>query len=195
VRLILEINDEFVWRALGWLGAGGGLLYLFNLVNLYRNRVRVRVWVLDEKFDPDSPPSVEFEAQNFGMTPTSIEPTIEFSGFLPRPTPERGIMMVWHELTFNIIGSQRTLAPFTPERFKAQALGRKATELAVKLGFTFFKTYTFTFSRGRKCRVHIRSADGIRISWSRYKFERFHFWLRGTESLPKPKEGSFELDS
>jgi hypothetical protein len=161
--LTIELNDGFMWRALGWLGAGGGLLYLVNLVNMYRNRVRVRVWVLKEVFNSGLPPSIEFEAQNVRTTPTSIEPIVAFEGFLPRPTPEHGIKMVPHDLTFNLMDLKRTLASFTPERFAAQATGRAANDIAVKLGFTFFKTYTFSFSRGRKCRVYLRSADGIRL--------------------------------
>jgi len=58
-------------------------------------------------------------------------------------------------------------------------------ELIDKLGFMFFKTYTFAFTKGKKVKVRIRSADHVRLSWKRYVFERFHFALRGVNSLPK----------
>lgn len=62
---------------------------------------------------------------------------------------------------------------------------RAGHELIDNLGFMFFKTYTFAFTKGKKVKVRIRSADHVRLSWKRYVFERFHFALRGVNSLPK----------
>jgi hypothetical protein len=185
---------DIVRSAFGLLGSGGGLLYL---VGVYRKRVRVQVSVLDEGFYSDKPPSITVEAENIGLTATSIRPVVAFKGFLPRPKggdPGKGYKMVPHELMFNIVGSERKLAPFTPLKFVAQSDVRTGRYQAKRLGFMFFKTYTFSFTRGGKCRIRIRSADRVPLSWNRYVFERLDFKVRGVDSLPKPEEGGFELD-
>ena len=101
--------------------------------------------------------------------------------------------MVRHELTFNVEGTQRTLAPSVPVRLDAKNEKQAGRDLSASLGFMFFKTYTFSFSRGSKRRVRIRSADGVPLSWSRYVFERLDFKLRGVNSLPKPNEEPIDL--
>jgi hypothetical protein len=139
---------------------------------------------LDEIFTGKLP-GIAFDAQNIGMTPTSIEPIVAFRGFLPRPKgnrPSQGFKMVPYELTFTIFNSQqRTLAPFTPAHFEAVNRQRSGRDLAGRLGFMFFKTYTFSFTRGRKYRMRIRSADHVPLSWSRYLLERLDFKIRGVK--------------
>ncbi len=96
--------------------------------------------------------------------------------------------MVPHELAFNIEGVSRTLAPFVPARLEAtndKQIGRK---LSAALGFMFFKTYTFSFARGHKRRVRIRSADGYPLGLWRYLYGRIAFKLRGVRSLPTSED-------
>jgi hypothetical protein len=169
----------------------------FYFADLYRNRARVRVRLVEEQFYSRKPPGLKFEAENLGTRITSIEPIVRFDGFLPRPRGERsvdGFKLVPYQIEFKIEESaQRTLPPSTPVTFTAVNQLKAGRELSDKLGFMFFKTYTFTFTRGRKVKVRIRSADHVHLSWKRYVFERFHFALRGVSSLPK-QDGSFELD-
>ena len=69
------------------VGSLGGILYLVTLFNLYRNRVRVKIRILSEDRTDDNIAVLWLEAQNIGSTPTSIEPRVSFSGFLP---PRKG---------------------------------------------------------------------------------------------------------
>jgi hypothetical protein len=129
---------------------------------------------------------------------TSIQPIVRFHGFLPRPKGERpadGFKLVAYKLDFSIDQSaKRTLPPSTPITFTAVNQLRAGRELSDKLGFMFFKTYTFAFTRGGRVKVRIRSADHVRLSWKRYVFERFHFAIRGVNSLPKPDDKPFEWE-
>src|SRR6266851_4307241 len=131
-----------VWK----LGSTGGLVYL---ANIFRNRVRVRVRLLAEDFYSDSPPSVKFEAENIGMTPTSIEPIVHFRGYLPRPQGEKQkfkTRMELYELVLHLDGHQRSLEPFKPLPFEVKN-EKVSRNVSAKLGFMFFKTYTFSFTR------------------------------------------------
>jgi hypothetical protein len=160
--------------------------------NLYRNRARVRVQLLEEQFYLQKSPGLKFEVENLGTTVTSIEPIVRFDGFLPRPKGERfvdGIKLVPYRLDFKIDeNAHRTLPPSTPVTFTVVNRLSAGRELSDRLGFMFFKTYVFTFTKGRKVKVRIRSADHVRLSWTRYVFERLHFALRGVKSLPKRNE-------
>ncbi len=153
--------------------------------------------MLEEQIYSQAPPGLKFEAENLGTRITSIEPIVRFHGLLPRPKGERpvdGIKLVPYRLEFKIDeNAQRTLPPSTPIAFTAVNQLRAGRELSDKLGFMFFKTYTFAFTRGRKVKVRIRSADKVRLSWKRYWLERFHFALCGVNSLPK-QDGPFEWD-
>ena len=162
------------------------------IADLCRNRARVRVRVLEEQFFSQGPPGLKFEAENLGTTITSIEPSVWFFGFLPRPKGERpadGTKLVPYSIEFRIEESaQRTLPPSTPITFTALNRLKAGRELSDKLGHMFFKTYTFAFTRGRKTKVRIRSADKVRLSLGRYVWERLKFALRGVNSLPKHDE-------
>ncbi len=149
-------------------GFSSALLYI---ANLYRNRARVKVRLLDEQFYSQKPPGLKFEVENLGMTLTSIEPLVRFHGFLPRPKEREfadGVKLVPHSLEFEIEEStQRTLPPSTPIIFTATNRLSAGRELSGSLGFMFFKTYTFEFTKGRMVKVRIRSADRERLSWKR----------------------------
>jgi len=95
----------------------------FYSVDLYRNRARVRVRLLEEQFYSQKPPGLRFEAENLSTRVTSIEPMVGFDGFLSRPKGERfadGIKLVPYHIEFKIDESaQRTLPPSTPVSFIA----------------------------------------------------------------------------
>lgn len=154
--------------------SGGSVFYL---VDLYRRRARVRVRILAEHYHK-RPPRVRFEAENVGLTPTSIVPSVRLVGFLPRPKGGRsdGFKLRRFELTFSVKETQRALAPHKPEEF--EAIGADPAAL-MELGFSWFKIYTFSFTRGRKCRVRVRSADKVVLSLCRYAWERLNFKFRG----------------
>jgi hypothetical protein len=179
------------------LMAGFSSAFLY-IANLYRNRARVSVRLLQEERPYSArSPGIKFEAENLGRTITSIEPIVRFRGFLPRPKGERpakGFKLVPYRIEFEIDESaQRTLPPSTPITFTAVNRLSAGRELKDRLGFMFFKTYTFAFTRGGKVNVRIRSADHVVLSWKRYVFERFDFALRGVNSLPK-QDGPVEWD-
>jgi hypothetical protein len=61
------------------VGSVGGIIYLVTqLLNLYRNRVHVKISILEEE-EKNGKGILRFEAQNLGSTPTSIQPRISFS--------------------------------------------------------------------------------------------------------------------
>jgi hypothetical protein len=163
-----------------------GVLYFYDL---FRKRARPRVWILEEETSK-GPPTISIEVENRGLTATSIEPLVLLKAFLPRPgrTPDkRPKLERFPDVTFNIDDTERTLAAFVPVRLKA--IGQHVDErLAVKLGFTWFKTYTFKFSVGGKRKVRVRSADHVPLSWWRYVYERLDFKLRRHVAIPPELE-------
>jgi hypothetical protein len=178
-----------------FVSTGAVVALLLYLANMYRNRVRVRVRILAERFyNPDKHPSVEFEVENVGLTATSIEPIVPFKGFLPRPSGQKQqdakIRLEPYELVFQFDGLQRTLDPFKPVRFEAKN-EKLSRETSAKLGFMFFKVYKFGFTRGRSRRSRILSAESVPLSWFRYWFKRLDYKIRGVRSLPKPKEPAY----
>jgi hypothetical protein len=85
-----------------------------------------------------------------------------------------------------LTGTNRTLQPHVPVQFEARSRSTK-TYVLERLGFMFFKTYTFSFTRGRTRRVRIYSAEGDRISFFQYWGGRFMvvvlgvIWFQETE--------------
>jgi hypothetical protein len=71
---------EIIAAGKNFISTGALVALMLYLANLYRTRVRVRVRILAEQFyNPDKPPSVEFEVENVGLTATSIEPIVPFN--------------------------------------------------------------------------------------------------------------------
>jgi len=193
---IPEISWPAIYGAVKWLGSFGGFLYL---IDLYRKRVRIRVWILDEDFYSKRPPAVAFEVENIGLTQSSIAPVVLMRAFLPRPRENRGrheVVMEPREAVFNIEGVQRKLEPYTPIRLEAVSK-HASPDLSASLGSMWFKTYTFSFTRGGKRKVRIRSADRVPLAWWRYLYERLDFRFRGrvTPSPELEREVSDALSS
>ncbi|HXR36463.1 MAG TPA: hypothetical protein VN754_10965 [Candidatus Binataceae bacterium] len=150
-------------------------------VKTYRNRARVAVEILEEDFYSNRAPRITFEAENRGLTPTSVKSTVVMTGFLPRP-PNGWLPFLTlrkHHLRFIIDSVDRLLAPHTPLRMTAVDDSQGALTYADRLGFLWFKTYTFTFTRGRKRKIRIRSAELRKLSFPRYVWERWRCVLTG----------------
>jgi hypothetical protein len=185
-----------VTESLRLVGSVGGLVYLIMLLNLWRNRVRVKVRVLSDHEIIDSTSILRFEAENVGSTPTSVKPRITFGGFLPRPVAKTSCRRNMPRFAFESVidGTNRTLQPHVPVQFEAHSQNTKSYVLD-RLGFMFFKTYTFSFTRGRKRKVRIYSADGARISFIQYWAGRFLVAVLGVRGFRKPEDRSDEVAS
>jgi hypothetical protein len=176
------------------VGSFGGLVYLVTLFNMWRNRVRVNVRVLSHhEISGDLRSILRFEAENIGSSPTSIEPRIKFSGFLPRPLARTSYRRRMPRFSFELFidGTNRTLQPHVPVQFEARSQNR--TYVLDRLGFMFFKTYTFSFTRGRKSNVRIYSAEGDRINFFQYWGGRFLVAVLGAYGFRKPKDMAGEV--
>jgi hypothetical protein len=151
-----------------YVGSLGGLVYIVNLFVLFVNRVRVVV--RDVQDCSRDTLKVSFEAENLGRSPTSIQKFVTLRCYLPRPVGEK---RNWkprlhkYEFALKLEGSERSLPPSSPKEFEAEKKLSNANILA-SIGFTFFRTYTFSFTHGRKRRVRIRSASGVQIGVLRY---------------------------
>jgi hypothetical protein len=63
-------------------------------------------------------------------------------------------------------------------------------ESSDRLGFLWFKTYVFTFTRGWNRKIRIRSAELHRLSLRRYIWERLRFRLTGDVTVDTPLKAS-----
>jgi hypothetical protein len=176
------------------VGSLGGLIYLVTLFNLWRNRVRVKVRILSESEKNEFTGLLRFEAQNVGSAPTSIEPRIAFSGFLPRPHEKMSwrVRMPRYDFDFIIHGTNRTLHPHVPLLLEAQS-ENTTTGIIDRLGFMFFKTYRFSFTRGRTQKIRIYSADGARLNPFQYWAGRLLVKVIGIRGFRKPEDKSKEV--
>jgi hypothetical protein len=194
----VSMNEKNIFTtardALQVVGSFGGLVYLVTLLNLWRNRVRVKVRVLSRHKTVDLTNILHFEAENLGSTSTSIKPQITFSGFLPRPLARTsyGRKMRRFDFEFAIDGTNRTLQPHVPVRFEARSQNTK-TYVLERLGFMFFNTYTFSFTRSRTRKVRIYSADDNQINVIQYCSGRFLVAVLGVYGFRKPKDRSEEV--
>ncbi len=175
--------------------AVGGMGLVLYLIESYRKRAHVRIVIVDEGFYAvSSAPSVTFEVENIGLTDSSLVPVVSMRGLLPRPRDRHWAyenLAQSHTVKFQIEAANRRLTPHSPVRFTAVS-NNLSSGLAAKIGFLWFKTYTFRFTRGlkRKVKVRIRSADRVALPLWRflYERERFRFCGRVTTSPELHKE-------
>jgi hypothetical protein len=136
----------------------GGSGVLFYYVDRFRNRSRLRVRILREVVGTSPGHLVEFEAQNLGTLPMSLEPTVTMTGLDLKLRRRRYTMAVSsHE--------NRTLPPHAPKSFGVLCDPDPA------FGFLWYRTYTFRATRGGARRVHLRYIDGPPLSAVRSFFE------------------------
>jgi len=151
-------------RVLAVLGGGGGLLYWYDR---YKNRARLRINIINlGLISPDSSNKVciQFEIENLGILPNSIEHSVSLSGItpkcLPNSTGER------HTFSYMLKDTDRNLPPNSPISFKACA------DWDEQMRFIWFIKVKFTVTRGRGVTIFIRSFSNERLSWLKYMYER-----------------------
>jgi len=167
-----------------YVGSLGGLVYIVNIVVLVVNRVRMAVRnVQDCSRDTLK---VSFEAEHLGRSPTSIQKVITLRCYLPRPVGDK---RHWkprlhkYEFALKVEESERSIPPSSPKEFEVEKK-LSSTDVLASIVFTFFRTYTFSSTHGRKRRVRIRSASGVQLSALRYFMELTLFRMFGARLLP-----------
>ena len=133
-----------------------GLGSALSLVDLYRKRARVRIRIIDEDFGSDRSPRITFEAENVGMTATSMKPVVHLCGLSPWDRAGHGFKMTPRTLRLTIEQPQRSLVPQTPVVLNASDDSFSATRDAAALPYLHLLTYTFCFTRGLRRRVRVR---------------------------------------
>jgi hypothetical protein len=171
-----------------YLGSIGGLIYIVNLIILFVNRVRVEIRDVQD-YSRDNI-TIRFEAENLGSSPTSIHTIVNLRCYLPRPRDKKKdhhwkLKLEKYEFDLKLLeNTERSLLPSSPKIFYADKEIYNSA-LLERIGFTFFRTYTFSFTHGRRRRVRIRSASGVQIGMIRYHFEVMLFRLFGARFLPR----------
>lgn len=192
---LVDLGKELI----ALIGGSGGLLYYVDRV---RNRSRLRVRILRELPDSSMETStgdvafghyVEFEAQNLGAAPMSLEPTVTMVGL--------DLQFRWHRYEMTVDpAADRTLPPHTPRRLSVLA------DLDPVFPYLWYRTYTFRATRGGARRIRLRHRHGpplstlqsfcerhlMRWGWAR---DRMHQQLRRTRAGPviTPPPGSPSL--
>jgi hypothetical protein len=90
--------------------------------------------------------NMSFEAENLGSAPNSLSKNVLLSAVTPRRDR--------YELSFEITDEDRSLPPYQPRNFLANAT------VSDDLVFLWFKRYSFKASRGGRTHVYILSAQG-----------------------------------
>src|SRR4029077_9500754 len=141
---------------------------LLYYVDRFRNRSRLRVRILRELPDSSVDTStgdvdfghfVEFEAQNLGGAPMSLEPTVTLAGL--------DLRFRWHRFRMSMDpGVNRTLPLHTPRPLSVLC------DLDPAFPFLWYRTYTFRATRGGPCCVRLRHIHGPPVSAFRSFCER-----------------------
>lgn len=154
-------------RTLTLVGGSGGLIYW--LERLW-SCARIKVRILREDTTPEDP-RVQFEAQNLGMSPISLEPSVVLVGYTPKARR--------HVIHFAVDpGPGRSLPPHVPQSLMASA----PPDPDALIGFLWYRKYTFSATRGRPRHVRLRHLNGPRLSALRFLVELCLFripWTRG----------------
>ena len=163
-KAVLDYFWQDPLRLLTMLGGSGGFVYW---INLYRNRMRIRIRMFREKCmaTDNQKTFLEFEAESIGNMPTSLEPKIILTGYSPK-----------HEFRvfeYLIDSHDRSLSPNVPKPFEA------STKYDKILPHLFYKTYRFTPTRGKSLKIRIRNAKGVVLSFPRFLYECLIFRIFG----------------
>ena len=138
-----------------------------SLIDNYRNRVRIKIRNSKEIMRIENQwgqrkTSIMFEITNIGKYITSLEPEIFFTGYEPEGRKIYGV--------FEINDISRDLHPHISKNIQATI-----KEDVEKFEFLWFKTYTFTLTRGRKKRIRYDSAEMNILSYWKYVYKLFMF--------------------
>jgi hypothetical protein len=164
---------QFLWDHLstivGMIGGGG----IVGIWVLWRDRLRITALMLDEPFDIDGVAFVKvapvFEVENIGGRPTSLKKDVIFTGYAPVGRRERLTSRL--EIRDH---TSRTLQPCQPKVITAAA-----DKVPASYVFTWYRTYTFQPTRGRRRRVRTRSASVEHLGVLPFYIELLRFRLYG----------------
>jgi len=189
----MGVADELALRGLERLWAAVHTrLWVWEIKECFGGQLDQELREMGGSVPPDE---VRFEIENLGAE-TSLTPTVLLTGYLPKPHRERRRVVLGplRQFTFRVKDTDRRLPPHTPVRLTAvlptediwgAELSHWRDEADV-LGFLWFKTYTFTPTRGRALRCRVRSADGVQLGRLHFWLERLWFRLRGKVQVPPP---------
>ena len=162
-------------RLLTLLGGSGGVLYWADRI---RNRTRVRVRLLREKFIDGPDAIVDLEITNVGKDPTSLEPSFVVTGFTPKGKTRT--------FTFEVQSEDRHLPPHVQKRIVARTAHDSV------LVFLWFKTYRVALTRGSTAKLRIEMFNGERLSWLRFRLGLMRFRLFGRVAPIRPEDRVLE---
>ncbi len=109
---------------------------------------------------------LKFEVENISNETTSLNPNI-VARFMTVKRENSGVV-------FDIRDLDRNLPPFTPKTFSASA-----RESQPERHHAWFRTYTFSPTKGRARRTRIRNASLEQIGFARFWVERLRFQMTG----------------
>lgn len=153
------------------LGGTGGIAYW---IGLYKNRMRVKI--RDFGYKPFTSQgklsTIEFEVENLGLQPSSLESDITASSFYAK-TLNKKDKLKWRRRSFQykILDSDRTLQINTPKVFTAQAPSPP------DIPFEWYLTFKIKLTRGRSKKIRIRSATGTKLNLIRFYLELIYLFV------------------
>lgn len=171
-------------RLLVLFGGSGGIVYW---VNLYRNRICLKITLLDigtiTKTNPKTHKEqycIHFKTENTGNTSTSLIESITLKGFIP-PVIKKKPKRIQYRLKrtsykYAIEADNRHLPPFQQKTFKAFCDFDDARDLR---GFLRLMTYKFTPTLGRARRIRVRYTSDQILSYKRYLWELVVYIISG----------------
>lgn len=169
MELLIDILKYFKtdpMRILALIGGSGGLVYW---IDRYQNRMRVKIKLIDLGLfqkQGESKSTLIFEAENLGTKPTSLKSQVFLYGFLPKDVQRESAKKIRRKkYVFQIESSERTLQPNVPKIIKAKA---NVDPMAL---FLWFMTYVISPTRGKTCKIRVRSASKTVINLFQYIIE------------------------
>jgi len=133
---------------------------LVDLLRYLGGRPSLRARVFQEK-DSEAVGGLRFELENVGNRPTSLDPIISVSYWVPQ---RDGLKR--KTATYAVREVDRKLPPFKAKGFSASSQG-----LHPNYGFSWFRTFTVRTTTGHWTRVHVRHALLDPLSVSRFLWE------------------------
>jgi len=163
---IIDYFKEDPMRLLALIGGTGGVVYW---IDRYQNRTRIKIRLIKYGFFTkrgEVKSDLVFEVENLGTTPTSLESYIVLKGFIPKSMQHKPEKLINREkYIFKIEETNRNLIPNMPKVMTARG------EIDSTTPFLWFMTYVFKPTRGKTCKVRIRSANKTRMNLFQYLIE------------------------
>ena len=151
---------------LALLGGSGGFFYWLDR---YQNRMRIKIKIIDLGLfqkQGESKSTLIFEAENLGTKTTSLDSQILLYGFIPKVVQHEPAKKIsCKKYVFQIESAERTLPPNVPKIIKAKA------DIDQMTPFLWFMTYIISPTRGKTCKIRVRSANKTEINFVQYVIE------------------------